>query len=175
MRIFGLGLAIGLIAGSAGAQTAQPEPATDAAAGDAWQFEVVVDPITDAKRGMASVQGDGGLLVVKCDSGRRDMYVHLISKTYLGGRGGSWDSRNLTYRIDSEAPVTRRWMHNGSEAALFRADAQPLIAELSRGSSRVVIRATTFEYQSVDMIFPLEGVMAAIGQAGDACSAQVAS
>lgn len=137
----------------------------------AWTFEAVADPMTDAQRGIAQVQGDGRSgLVVKCDSGGRGMYVHLLSDEFLGGDGARSDVRNLTYRIDQRPPVTRRWTHKDAWAAALGRDAAPVIADLMSGES-ILIRASRYDYRTVDMRFSLAGARDAIARAYEACGA----
>ncbi len=136
-----------------------------------WTFEEVSDPLSDARRGIAQVEGDGRSgLVVKCDSGGRGMYVHLLSEEFLGGDGVRSDVRNLTYRVDQRPPVTRRWTHKDAWAAALGRDAGPVIADLMNGES-IFIRATRYDYRSVDMRFSLVGAREAISKAYEACGA----
>ncbi|WP_312139269.1 hypothetical protein [Brevundimonas sp.] len=141
-----------------------------ASAQDGWTYREVTDPITDARRGIASVNGDNGsMLVVKCDSDGSGMYMHLIASEYLGGDGRGFERRALIFRVDQNAPVTQQWHHRDNDAIVRnQRDLFNAVKEMIEGE-RVHVRATRYDSRRVDMSFSLDGAKDAMRQAFEAC------
>ena len=135
----------------------------------AWKLRVITDAMTDQARGIATIDGEGGTLVVKCDTGRsREMYVSFVSDSYLGALRNS--GRDVMVRFGSAGPVNQSWYHDGSTASLLdKARAQSFIGSLL-GSDRLAMRLTTYDYDSVNVSFAdLSGGREAISGAYVAC------
>ena len=138
---------------------------------DVWGYREVIDPITDAKRGIASIDGVGGaVLVFKCDSTGGSPYLHLISSEYLGGDGIRSEMRTLTYRVDQNPPVRQQWRHRDSDAVLSnQRDLLSILKEMLEGD-RIHIRASRYDNRSVDMSFALDGAREAMTKVHEACT-----
>ena len=129
-----------------------------------WQDISMTDPITDARRGIAVVEGTGGSFVVKCDTpGAGSVYVSLVSDRYLGGADRS---RDLTYRVDDNAPVTQSWRYSAQHVTNFRPNA--LLAEML-GGERMIVRALKFDNSSTDFAFDITGSIEAIARVSAIC------
>ncbi len=156
---------IGMIAVATGAH----------AAGDAdeehinanWIDLSKIDPITDDRRGIAYVKAEDGesSLVLKCDeAGAGSVYVNVISRDYLGE--GRSRSRKLIYRFDAEPPVEDSWLYDKSYALNL---APASFVTSLRNAEKVAIRATTYDFGTVDMTFNVSGAAEAIDLVYSAC------
>lgn len=138
----------------------------------AWEFKILEDPMTDARRGIASVMGDEGLLVVKCDSnGPESLYISIISKHYLGGTSRS-RSRDVRFRIDRGTPQSISASHDGSSASIF--DLQPgkaggVFLSQILDARELVVQVTSFDYDSYTIVFDTTGARSAVEKAASAC------
>lgn len=139
---------------------AGPAAAQDAGTtSGAWLIRTVVDPITDARRGIATLEGEHGRLVVKCDApGPGSVYIHFISNEYLGG---DYDRRQMVVRFDQAPPATQTWHYNGSAALLTTEPLQMGFVRQLAAASRLVLRATTYRGASVTAVFEIDPVTTA--------------
>lgn len=140
--IMGAALVVLLLAGSAHAGS--------------WKYDEVKDPITDAARGIAYLQGQGGTLVAKCDkNGPAGMYLQIISDKYLGAVRNP--SREVIQRLDESPPTRNAWYHDKSNALLFdNKQATNLAYSFSR-ARKIVFRLTTYEGSTVDILLEADG------------------
>lgn len=132
-----------------------------------WWDSSVTDPITDVRRGIvyADSADQKASVVLKCDrSGPGTVYATIITGQYLGE--GRSKYRNLIYRFDDRAPVESRWGHDSSYAFNFEPEA---FVSAMRGSSKLVVRATAYDYSNVDVIFDVTGADQAIQRVYEAC------
>lgn len=122
----------------------------------AWEIVTIVDPITDQGRAIGVLHVGRAFLAVKCDApGRNSVYVHFGSPQYLGGRGASSDSRDLTYRFDQDEPVTARWTYSDSSAGLFDDRRAASFVQRLATAERVAVRASTYRYETVTEVFEI--------------------
>lgn len=129
-----------------------------------------VDPMTDRGRGIAATGSDGPSIVIKCDASGSysDMYVQFTSASYLG-EGRSYGRRDLMYRFDGDAPVSETWTYDRSTAILT---GKPLVEAFVRRletARKVAVRASTYDYETVDAVIDVEGGREAIERAYRAC------
>lgn len=138
-----------------------------------WDVITIQDPIDDSTRAVAILSGEGGSLAIKCDKpGQDSLYVQFVSKRYLGNLRSSYSSRDFTYRIDADAPVTEGWAYEKSSALQFnRKFVYPLLDRLA-SASKVAVRASTYDYSTVDASFDLDGVAEAIAQTRSTCQSR---
>lgn len=138
-----------------------------------WEVITIQDPIDDSTRAVAILSGEGGSLAIKCDKpGQDSLYVQFISKRYLGNLRSSYSSRDFTYRIDTDAPVTEGWAYEKSSALQFnRKIAYPLLDRLAT-ANKIAIRASTYDYSTVDASFDLDGVGEAISLTRSTCQSR---
>lgn len=124
----------------------------------AWEARDIIDPMTDAKRPIRVLTNDSGdALIIKCDQpGKNQVYVHLISRQYLGGIRRSY--RHLFYRFDEQEPVRDNWSYHAREALAIQGqvDVGRFLSGLA-GARKLAIRATTYEMGQVDMTFDATG------------------
>jgi hypothetical protein len=117
-----------------------------------WEFEEVVDPLTDERRGYISNTGDGGLFVIKCDKpGAKNTYYQLITDEYLGGR---FEMRFMDWRVDKGYPVREMWSYRKNYAINDTSGA--LINQITDGT-RLFMRAMKYDGSFVDAQFDLTG------------------
>lgn len=139
---------VALLAQQAHAQDRQTEQV------GAWEVVTISDPITDEGRVIGILGTGRAFLGVKCDEpGLDSIYIQFNSADYLGGRGVRSAVRELTYRFDQGTPLTNGWRYNETYALQSdRARVSEFVALLS-GASRVVMRATTYDYKQVTQVF----------------------
>lgn len=136
----------------------------------AWTLRTISDPITDESRVIAVLEGTNGSLAIKCDSPSvNSVYIHFITGEYLGS--GRSARRNVVQRFDDNAPLSTQWYHDGRGAILTNnRDVAAFIGSLVN-SSRVVIRAQTYQFSDVTALFDVASsdALAAVRQVYDGC------
>jgi len=138
----------------------------------AWDFKVITDPMSDARRGIASTNFDeNAVLVLKCDSnGPGTMYMSIISKDYLGK--GRYGSRNIEYRFDGGQVQSISGYHDGRTANIL--DLSPnkkggsFLEQLSV-ANEMVVRLTSYDYDTYTSVLKVSGAENAISQVAEAC------
>lgn len=155
----------------------------------AWSFRSVVDPITDARRGIASIEsreqitrrisGDEALnstgplhgnsryvLVVKCDYGARGVYVSLATP-----RGMTRGSTTVTQRFDNGVPTTAAWETSSGAVSIFDAADVTNFTVQARRADRVALRIANTNGQgpSDTVTFSGAGAARAIAQVYATC------
>jgi len=131
----------------------------------AWQDVSKVDPITDVKRGIVFVDSAPdspvkGSIILKCDilaKGPSQVYASIVSAKYLGR--SDYYGRTAIWRIDDAKPVSESWSY---DAETFSNMKPASFVTALAGGKRMVVRATTYESQNVDMAFDVEGAAEAI-------------
>jgi len=138
----------------------------------AWDYKLIEDPMTDAKRGISSVMGDEGMLVVKCDrNGPGTLYLSIISKKYLGGISGR-KNRSMRFRIDRGEPQTIDAFHDGSTASVFNLapnKAGGAFLNQLLDARELVVQVTSFDYDSYTIIFNTAGAREAVTKSARDC------
>jgi len=138
----------------------------------AWDYKLIEDPMTDAKRGISVLEADQGALVIKCDrNGPGSLYLSIISKNYLGGLSSN-RRRTITYRVDQGQPQTIPAYHDGSTANVL-----DLAPETKEGrffaqimtASRLVVQVTSFNYDTYTIVFDMTGARDAVNRSAAAC------
>lgn len=137
-----------------------------------WEFKVITDPMSDARRGIANTTGSTeATIVLKCDSnGPGSIYMSIISNNYLGK--GRYGSRNIDFRFDGGPVQSISGYHDGRTANVF--DLSPnkpggkLLTQLS-GANEMVVRLSSYEYDTYTTILNVKGADLAIRQVAEAC------
>lgn len=138
----------------------------------AWDFKVLEDPMTDAKRGISLLLGDQGGLAIKCDkNGAGSLYLSVISKSYLGSVAGR-RTRSIQYRIDKGEPQQIDAFYDGSMASVF--DLTPgsaggqLLKQITT-AKQLVVDVTSYDYRSHIIVFDTAGAGEAVNKSATAC------
>lgn len=143
---------------------------TQAATYGAWTVEVQKDPITDTVKAIASLPGEAGSLIIKCDApGPGSLYVRFVSNGYLGGYAGGQRFDALTYRVDEDVPVTSEWVYYKSIVTAVHEERRAALIQRLKTAKRFSLRATTFENEVVNASFELSSVAQAISATDEVC------
>lgn len=137
-----------------------------------WKYSETIDAMSDGKYARSFVEGDTGRVGIKCDKqGADSLYIHYISNNYLGGRGGSYGTRNATYRFDQDAPITTSWSYEGKSALLTNNEkVASFIARLAT-AKRLAIRVSDYQYGEYTTVLDVTGAASEIKKVGAACGA----
>lgn len=128
------------------------------------------DPITDEQTVMAAWGDEDGGIALVCAPAKKALRVAFLSGRHPFGKTGLLNSAwKDTYRFDSNAPVTKDWIHSDDVSTLFESgDIIAFVRELA-SSSKFVMRARTFYDESFDVVIPLQNTKAAAKEVIDAC------
>lgn len=146
-------------------------PATVSAAEPAnarWVYSERVDPITDAKRGFATLQGTGGMLVVKCDAnGPGTVYMSIIpAGAYVGPSPGG---RSVKVRVDAGEVRDDVWEYGRSQVVKVSRGTAEKYPSLNSGApigdlavafapaSKIVLRVLDYQFGGVDVVLASDG------------------
>jgi hypothetical protein len=139
----------------------------------AWGFEVVSDPMTDARRGIAATDIKNTItLIVKCDgNGQNTVYMSFLSDDYLGGTSSS-KYRDISYRLDGAPAQTITGWYDGKTANLL--DLKPTNAagrflKAVAGTNKLTIQLTDFEGASHVAVIDTTGGKTAILKVAETC------
>lgn len=151
------------------AVAAQDEAAADATLG-AWHYEESVDAMTDFRRPRVISDGEGSsFIALACNRpGRGEVFVHVESGDYLGGRGTSYAVRRITYRFDDRAPIEGTWRYDSTFARSPGRQVAPFLMGMSN-STRVAFRLVRYDGRTVDVTFDVRGAREAIDRIYAAC------
>lgn len=125
-----------------------------------WNFQEIVDPMSDAQRGIANTSESlDAMIVVKCDrNGPGSLYVSIISKNFLGK--GRYGNRGIEYRFDGGSVKSVNAFHDGRTASIFRVKPGEaggnFLSELSN-AKEMVIRVTSYDYDTYTSVLPVAG------------------
>jgi hypothetical protein len=151
------GAAVALLAGAA-----------SAAPDGAWSYQEAKDPITDAKRGIAVLVGDGGSLVVKCDAiGPTSIYLQITSEKYLGELRNA--IRPVAMRVDDGQVVNTDWYHDGRLALITENERATPFAYAFAKARKIVFRLTSDDGEPVDVVLTSNGSSALVHKAFATC------
>lgn len=137
-----------------------------------WEFKVITDPMSDAKRGIANSDGTlDAILVIKCDkNGPGSLYLSILSKNYLGK--GRYGSRNIDYRFDGGEVESIRGYYDGRTASIFNLRPGKKGGEFLSGlksAKEMVVRLSSYDYQTYTTVIDVTGAAEAIKKSADAC------
>lgn len=139
----------------------------------AWDFKLVDGPLGDGKVGVATLAGEQGDLVVRCDTtGRNSLFLTVRPKVAVD-RLQSDFMRPLAYRIDGGPPRTANAIYDADEVSVVN-----LVRGLMGGdlvfamlpSKTLALELTDSTRRSYTLTFKTEGARAAILQAASACA-----
>lgn len=139
----------------------------------AWDFKLVDGPLGNGKVGVASLAGEQGDLVVRCDTtGRNSLFLTIRPKAAVE-RLKSDFMRPLNYRIDDGPRRTANAIYDADEISIVNLvrglmGGDLLFAMLS--SKMLAIELTDTAKRSYTLTFKTEGARAAILQAASACA-----
>lgn len=137
-----------------------------------WEYKLLEDPMTDAKRGISSVTAEQGMIVIKCDSnGPGSLYLSIISKGYLGGTSRN-RVREMKYRIDKGDPQSIYASHDARTASIFdvkpRSKGGDFLGQLLN-ARELVVQVSSYDYDTYTIIFDVSGARGAIEKSASAC------
>lgn len=133
-----------------------------------WDVQEVEDGLTSEHRwiAMAGNETTGGLLIVKCDTGKTGVYVQAFFLQYMGG---DFDERAFTYRVDSAPPVTEHWQYKEENALLLNKQIAWEFVQKIRDGKVLRFRGQTYEFESVDAKVPIAGARDALKAVYSGC------
>lgn len=144
-----------------------------------WYFSTDKDKMTGKSRGIASVpaiDGTKSSLILKCDisANRNDLYAQVLFSQYIG-KSRSRDtgrSRELEYRVDS-GPVKQAPSYYGDTYVLVTEPdgVRQFAIDLSK-AKYLFIRATSYNYSTVDAEFNVGGAAEAIRAVAKTCGVE---
>ena len=141
-----------------------------------WSFSVDKDKMTDKQRGIAIALASDqshSALVVKCDVGAKstDLYAEVMFRDYMGkSPSGEYDSsRELKYRVDGGAIKSAPTYYNDSYALISAPAGFKQFAADIANAQRLVIRATSYDYKTVDSEFNVAGAADALRSVAKTC------
>lgn len=120
-----------------------------------WEYQEITDQMTDAKLGVAIVEGPTAGLIVKCDEiGPGSLYLSIVDKKNFYGKGRS-PFRNFKYRVDGTTPTDLIGYHDNRMITVINLGyGQPgrqMLQYIASGN-RLVVEATSYDnhtYQNV--------------------------
>lgn len=133
-----------------------------------WQVEVSVDDFTDEKTVVAVVLSEkgyqGGLIHLMC---KGDYFeVKVGAGEYIGDKR---INNNVLYRVDKDEPVKTTMNPTSKNYVYFNDSNAKFLADLMNGSDQVIVRLTSYDYDTSTAKFTLKGSTSAIQQVIDAC------
>ncbi|HDR9028762.1 TPA: hypothetical protein QDB14_002962 [Burkholderia vietnamiensis] len=135
--------------------------------------------MTDKERGIASLHStdDGAaMLIFKCDGGSTDnrIYAEISFPTYMGKslRDEYDESRELKYRVDGASPKRAPSYYDESYVLISAPDGLRQFAVDLSGGKHLVVRATTYQHDSVDAEFEITGATEMIRRVATTCGVQ---
>jgi hypothetical protein len=169
------------------ALTALPSSAPSAEPTVGWVYSETTDPITDARRGFATLGNDAaGSVVFKCDAnGPGSVYAAVIpALPFVGPSAGS---RKVVIRVDGGPAREDVWMYGRSQAVkMSRASLErvptfggapstlgmsvdDLAAQLAPAKA-IVLRVMDFNFVPVDVVLGSNGDPAAVKRVYATCA-----
>jgi len=141
----------------------------------AWEYELVEDPMSDAKRGISSLSDQTGkaMIVIKCDrNGTNSLYMSMISSEYLGGAVSRDRYRTIDYRFDDGPVQSLNAVYDGRVASVLSFAPKTRESDFLKAferSGKVAIRVTSYDYKSYTYVFNLAGSLGAVEKSARAC------
>lgn len=132
-----------------------------------WQVSRHGDAMTDRVTVMAMSDQDGEKLVFGCVAG--SFVVQRQSSEVLGE--GSRPRTEPSYRYDQRPPASARWNYGMRSAMMMGRDAEEFAQGLS-GAQAVLTRLVTFQGETIDASYGLEGAVEAVNEVRAACNIQ---
>lgn len=128
--------------------------------------------MTDTQRAIASVRGDVGTLVVKCDGGDPRLYVEVISDAWLGAK----QVDDISVRMDSGPVRMTKAVYFGRSAVITlkgpKPNAQDIISEIE-AASKLAVRMSGYGGGPV-VSFDITGSKDAIAKVREICQGSLA-
>lgn len=135
-----------------------------------WLYSETIDAITDEGRAGAGVFNDDGAFMIKCDApGPGSVYISFRPTQFLGRSIERRDLRAVTYRFDSNEPVTsgRAWSYTDTSTLLTENVTD--FAKRMQSAGRIVMRAETYRFAQVTAVFDLTGADEVVRRVYAAC------
>ncbi len=145
---------------------------TSAPAFAAWDFKAIDGPLGNAKVGVATLTGDQGDIVVRCDiTGQNSLFLVVRPRPAIAGLQSDF-MRPVRYRIDGGVVKTANGIHDDDEISVVN-----LVRGLSGGellfslmsAKTLTLDVTDAARHSYRLSFRTEGAGAAIAQAARTC------
>ena len=127
----------------------------------AWDTAISKDPMTDIDQGIAYTKGDGTLVSFICQkNGRVGFEVKTARLDFEVG-----DSRQVTWRVDHDQPLTETWGNARSGEAIVTGDSATQIARrVAQASEQFVV-----DDGEGTAVFSVTGARQAIGRVFQVC------
>lgn len=133
------------------------------AAGD-WEVVTETDEMTSEVSLAALARAGGAIIEVRCVGSKPAV---LLTVEPIVGRAGD-RSIQPAYRVDDRAPSAFSWSHHLNGGSLLDDRARQFAQDIQGGTS-LRTRIVTWDHETVDSVFGLEGAPAAIAEALKAC------
>ncbi|MGR6327995.1 hypothetical protein ACU5AX_02915 [Sphingomonas sp. XXL09] len=139
----------------------------------AWQFKSIVDPMSDATRGIANTSLTNDIvMIVKCDSnGDNQLYFSFLSKKYLGGVSSN-KLRTFAYRIDGTPVRNMSAFHDDRTASVISVkpdnDGGRFLKEVS-GATKLTLQLSSFDYETTTAVIDVTGAKQAFAKVATSC------
>lgn len=145
----------------------------------AWSFHTLVDPMSDASRGIAATSvSEIVTLVVKCDdNGNNTVYLDFISSKFLGALGDR-HMRPVKYRLDDGPPTTVDAYYDKTSATVLSVkagtDGARFFSNLSR-AQKLVAQVSTYEGETYTSVIDVTGAHEALQKVAVTCKDNAAA
>lgn len=129
-----------------------------------WKHETITNPMDDSQRSVLSVEGDNGILALKCDKpGKGSVYAQVVFNEYLSLRRKDYTFR---FRPDDGKASSTTWSIRGRSAIeLEPADFVSIIL----GANKLAVQTYNSRLQEVTAVFDITGSHASITGLYEAC------
>lgn len=161
MRLIGIAVLLGALASGTSASAPQhrivPKVPQRPKLVATWEMSSSTDAMNDVASFSASKRGDAGLLSISCKKGQKDSFTVLVgSDSFLGSNRVGM--RELTYRLDDQAPVEGRWAYSGRAAMLTTTDQSANLLIPMMKATHLLVRMYSYDGTSQDINFDVTGV-----------------
>lgn len=139
----------------------------------AWSFQTQTDPMTDTQMAIISTLDTSKQVAVsiRCeDKGSGNILLFAKSATYLGGRYGRQNARNIQYRVDDGMSSLLTGVYRADEVAVLPSyELGRFVKAAATAKSRIIMRFETYSGDYLDAILPASGAAQAISKITDFC------
>jgi hypothetical protein len=126
-------------------------------------YEEARDPISD--KAVAEVllgSRDGAIGLVCPIGGKGGIKVLFVTERYLRSTGWLTAANPLTYRFDSDPPVTTDWYYDEHQAYIFSRKQVTAFAKRLLTARTLYVRAKNYAHEDVDSAFKIDAAEPAL-------------
>lgn len=140
-----------------------------------WSLSLRSDPVDDTSQIWAVIGDQNRHVAIGCDKGfGNKLQLVIETGTYLGAekRGILLGGRDITLRFDDNPPL--KWRAEYEDRGVIE-DKQEFVSNVisqARGSRRLVVRATNYEGDDIDLLFNYPDPSLVIQQALQLCATE---